>query len=68
MSQNQQAEYMRGESGTQSPPMEDNAPMGVSSIRGGNAGAVPDREQRAGTLTLTPSSKTIVSDAQYSLL
>ncbi|KZV76434.1 hypothetical protein PENSPDRAFT_680105 [Peniophora sp. CONT] len=46
MSQNQQAEFARGESGTQSPPMEDNSPMGASSIRGGNAGAVPDREQR----------------------
>ncbi|VDB96821.1 unnamed protein product [Peniophora sp. CBMAI 1063] len=46
MSQNQQAEFARGESGTQSPPMQDNAPMGASSIRGGNAGAVPDREQR----------------------
>ncbi|EIM89074.1 uncharacterized protein STEHIDRAFT_154763 [Stereum hirsutum FP-91666 SS1] len=33
-------------SGTQSPPLQDNEPMGASSIKGGNAGAVPDREQR----------------------
>ncbi|KAA1472561.1 hypothetical protein DENSPDRAFT_930370 [Dentipellis sp. KUC8613] len=36
-----------GISGTQSPPIEDAEPMGASSIRGGNAGGVPDRVQRA---------------------
>ncbi|KAH9039200.1 hypothetical protein EDB84DRAFT_1478054, partial [Lactarius hengduanensis] len=33
--------------GTQSPPLEDHEPMGVSSIRGGNAGGIPDRLQRS---------------------
>ena len=50
MSQNQQAQFAFGESGTQSPPLQDNSPMGVSSIRGGNAGAIPDREQRKGAV------------------
>ncbi|KAI9458657.1 hypothetical protein BJY52DRAFT_419138 [Lactarius psammicola] len=33
--------------GTQSPPLEDHEPMGVCSIRGGNAGGIPDRLQRS---------------------
>ncbi|KAI0266064.1 hypothetical protein BC834DRAFT_969594 [Gloeopeniophorella convolvens] len=33
--------------GTQSPPLEDSHPLGASSIKGGNAGGVPDREQRS---------------------
>ncbi|ETW78044.1 hypothetical protein HETIRDRAFT_454102 [Heterobasidion irregulare TC 32-1] len=36
-----------GISGTQSPAMQDCEPMGASSIRGGNAGGVPDSQQRA---------------------
>ncbi|KAI0252479.1 hypothetical protein BJV78DRAFT_1200923 [Lactifluus subvellereus] len=33
--------------GTQSPPLEDHVPMGACSIRGGNAGGIPDRQQRS---------------------
>ncbi|KAH9171351.1 hypothetical protein EDB89DRAFT_1972122 [Lactarius sanguifluus] len=33
--------------GTQSPPLEDHEPMGACSIRGGNAGGIPDRLQRS---------------------
>ena len=39
--------------GTQSPPLEatgDEQPMGVSSIRGDKPQAVPDKQQRQGTL------------------
>jgi hypothetical protein len=35
--------------GTQSPPLEDHHPMGACSIRGGNVGGIPDRQQRSGT-------------------
>ncbi|TFY63327.1 hypothetical protein EVG20_g6357 [Dentipellis fragilis] len=47
-----------GISGTQSPPIEDAEPMGASSIRGGNAGGVPDREQRAQYFDDTEREKT----------
>ncbi|KAF8474489.1 hypothetical protein DFH94DRAFT_762694 [Russula ochroleuca] len=33
--------------GTQSPPPDDCHPMGVCSIEGGNAGGIPDRQQRS---------------------
>ncbi|KAI9507581.1 hypothetical protein F5148DRAFT_1376434 [Russula earlei] len=33
--------------GTQSPPLEDCHPMGACSIKGGNAGGIPDRQQRS---------------------
>ncbi|THH19136.1 hypothetical protein EW146_g1998 [Bondarzewia mesenterica] len=39
-------------SGTQFPPVMDNEPMGASSIRGGNAGGIPDREQRSSLWSL----------------
>ncbi|KAI0322856.1 hypothetical protein OF83DRAFT_1167149 [Amylostereum chailletii] len=37
----------QGVTGTQSPPLSDSQPMGASSVRGGNAGGISDREQRA---------------------
>lgn len=33
--------------GTQSPPLEDCQPMGACSIKGGNVGGIPDRQQRS---------------------
>ncbi|KAI0298693.1 hypothetical protein B0F90DRAFT_1731792 [Multifurca ochricompacta] len=37
--------------GTQSPPSEDHHPMGASSIKGGNVGGIPDRQQRSRPLS-----------------